>query len=130
MSALILDAGALVAVDRDDRAMIARLRVAQQHGAESRTNAMVIAQVWRDRQGRHGRQVSLARLLRAVDVRAVSHHDGRQAGVLLGVAGTADPVDATVVLLAGPGDRILTSDPGDLIRLATAAANRAVIVAC
>ena len=69
MSALILDAGALVAVDRGDRAMMARLRVAQQHGAPLRSNAMVIAQVWRDRQGR---QAVLARLLRAVDVRAVS----------------------------------------------------------
>jgi len=127
VSALVLDAGALVAVDRDDRAMMARLRAAQQHGAELRTNAMVIAQVWRDS---HGRQASLARLLRAVDVRAVSHHDGRQAGVLLGVAGTADPVDATVVLLAGPGDRILTGDPDDLTRLAAEAANRAVIIAC
>lgn len=127
MSALVLDAGALVAVDRDDRAMIARLRVAQQHGAELRSNAMVVAQVWRDHQGR---QVSLARLLRAVDVRAVDHQDGRDAGVLLGVTGTADPIDATVVLLASPGDRILTSDPEDLTRLAMAAANRAVIIAC
>ena len=127
MSALVLDAGALVAVDRDDRAMIARLRVAQQHGVELRSNAMVVAQVWRDRQGR---QVSLARLLRAIDVRAVDHQDGREAGVLLGVTGTADPIDATVVLLASTGDRILTSDPDDLTRLAVAAANRAVIIAC
>jgi hypothetical protein len=127
LSALILDAGALVAVDRDDRAMLARLRVAQQHGAELRSNAMVVAQVWRDQQGR---QAGLARLLRAVDVRAVEHQDGRDAGVLLAVAGTADPIDATVVLLATPGDRILTSDPDDLARLAAAAANRAVIVAC
>ena len=73
MSALILDAGALVAVDRGDRAMLARLRVAQQHGAPLRSNAMVIAQVWRDRQGR---QAVLAQLLRAVDVRAVSPQDG------------------------------------------------------
>jgi len=50
--------------------------------------------------------------------------------VLLGMAGTSDPVDATVVLLASPGDRILTSDPGDLTRLAEAAGSRAVIVAC
>jgi hypothetical protein len=127
VSALVLDAGALVAVDRDDRAMIARLRVAQQHGVELRSNAMVVAQVWRDRQGR---QVHLARLLRAVDVRAVDHQDGREAGALLGVTGTADPIDATVVLLASPGDRILTSDPDDLARLAVAAANRAVIIAC
>jgi hypothetical protein len=127
VSALVLDAGALMAVDRDDRAMIARLRVAQHRGLELRTNAMVVAQVWRDRQGR---QANLARLLRAVDVRAIDHQDGRQAGALLGQAGTADPIDASVVLLAQPGDRILTSDPDDLTRLAAAAANSAVIVAC
>ena len=127
MSALILDAGALVAVDRSDRAMIARLRAAQQLGLDLRSNAMVIAQVWRDR---HGRQAGLAQLLRAVDVRAVSPEDGRRAGVLLGMTGTSDPIDATVVLLASPGDRILTGDPQDLAALAEAAANRAVIVAC
>ncbi len=127
MSALVLDAGALVAVDRGDRAMIARLRAAQQHNLDLRSNAMVVAQVWRDR---HGRQAALAQLLRAVDVRAVSPPDGRQAGVLLGMTGMKDPVDATVVLLAGPGDRILTSDPQDLSTLAEAAANHAVIVTC
>jgi hypothetical protein len=107
--------------------MIARLAAAQQHGMELRSNAMVVAQVWRDRQGR---QVSLARLLHAVDVRVISHENGRQAGVLLGLTGTTDPIDATVVLLAKPGDRILTSDPDDLTRLALAADNPAVIVAC
>jgi hypothetical protein len=127
VSALILDAGALVAVDRGDRAMIARLRAAQQHGLDLRSNAMVVAQVWRDR---HGRQAGLAQLLRAVDVRAVSPEDGRRAGVLLGATGTGDAVDATVVLLASPGDRIVTSDPHDLAALAEAAANRAVIIAC
>jgi hypothetical protein len=127
VSALILDAGALVAVDRDNRAMIARLRAAQQHGLELRTNAMVVAQVWRDR---HGRQANLARLLKAVDIRAVSERDGREAGVLRAMAGTADAMDATVVLLAVPGDRILTSDPGDITLLAAAAENRAVVVVC
>jgi hypothetical protein len=127
VSALILDSGALVAVDRDDRAMVARLRAARQHGLELRSNAMVIAQVWRDR---HGRQANLARLLRAVDVRAVTEQDGREAGVLQAAAGTADSIDATVVLLAAPGDRILTSGPGDLSRLAEAAGNRPVIVTC
>jgi hypothetical protein len=127
MSALILDSGALVAVDRNDRATIARLQVAQRAGLELRSNAMVVAQVWRDRRGR---QVSLARLLEAVDVRAVSPRDGREAGTLLADAGAADAIDATVVLLAAPGDRILTSDPGDLKTLAEAAGNRAVIVAC
>jgi len=86
-----------------------------------------VAQAWRDP---HGRQVQLARLLGAVDVRAVSPEVGRAAGVLLGAADTSDPIDATVVLLAAPGDRILTSDPTDLTRLARAAPSRAVIVPC
>lgn len=43
MSALVLDAGALIAVDRNDRAMLARLRAAERHGLELRTNAMVVA---------------------------------------------------------------------------------------
>jgi hypothetical protein len=127
VSALILDSGALVAVARNDRPTIAKLRAAQQRGMDLRSNAMVVAQVWRDR---HGRQVHLAKLLQGVDVRPVTPADGRQAGVLQGAAGTADPVDATVVLLATPGDRILTSDPRDLIRLAGAAGNRAVVVPC
>ena len=127
MSALVLDAGALLAVDRGQRAMVARLRVAQHSGLELRSNAMVVAQVWRDQRGR---QVNLARVLRAVDVRPVNHSDGRKAGVLLAEAGTTDPIDATVVLLAAPGDRILTSDPEDLTQLAAAARNRAVIVPC
>jgi hypothetical protein len=122
-----LDAGALVAIDRDDRGMIARLQVAQRRGLELHSNAMVVAQVWRDRRGR---QVSLARALRAIDVRSVSPSDGRAAGTLLADSGTADAIDATVVLLAKPGDRILTSDPRDLSRLAHAARNGAIIIGC
>ena len=127
MSALILDAGALIAVDRDDRAVVARLRVASQNGLALRTNAMVVAQVWRDTQGR---QATLARLLHAVDVRAVDQVAGRDAGELVGKAGTSDTVDATVVLLAGHGDRILTSDPDDLQHLAATAGIKAIIIHC
>jgi hypothetical protein len=127
VSALILDAGALVAADRGDRGMIARLRASHQHGLELRSNAIAVAQVWRDQ---HGRQANLAQLLHAVDVREISQQDGRNAGALLAAAGTTDPIDATVVLLAGPGDRIMTSDPRDITRLAAAAGNRAVIVTC
>ncbi len=127
MSALILDAGAFVGVDRNDRAVLARLAAAQRNGLELRTNPMVVAQVWRDRQGR---QANLARLLQAVKVQPIGDQEGREAGALLGQTGTADAIDATVVLLANPGDRILTSDPDDLTRLAEAAKCRAVVVAC
>ena len=122
-----MDAGACVAVERDDRAVMARLRAAQHHGLDLRTNAMIVAQVWRDE---HGRQAKLGRLLRAVDVRVVSERDGRAAGVLLQRSGTSDPIDATVVLLADAGDRILTSDTGDLRHLADAAGVHALITAC
>jgi hypothetical protein len=46
------------------------------------------------------------------------------------MAGTADAIDATVVLLALPGDRIRAGDPGDINLLAAAAENRAVVVSC
>jgi hypothetical protein len=127
VSALVLDAGAFVAADGGDRSMIARLRAAQQHGLDLRTNAMVVAQIWRDE---HGRQAQLARVLRAVDVRPVADHDGRAAGVLLHKSGSSDPIDASVVLLAEPGDRIVTSDPNELRSLADAANSRALIVPC
>lgn len=127
MTALVLDAGAFVAVDRDDRAMLARLRVAERSGLDLRSNAVVVGQIWRDRQGRQAR---IARLLRAVDVRPVDESDGREAGVLLGATGTSDVIDATVVLLAEPGDRIVTSDPGDVERLVATSRRRALVVAC
>ncbi|MDQ2883181.1 MAG: hypothetical protein M3Y48_18895 [Actinomycetota bacterium] len=127
MSALILDAGAFLAAERDDRALIARLRVAQRHGVELRSSAIVVAQVWRDPRGR---QVLLARLLRGVDVRPVDDEAGRAAGVLIGKASTQDPIDATLVLVAHSGDRILTSDPQDIQHLAGVAGRSVTIIRC
>jgi hypothetical protein len=91
-----------------------------------RTNAMVVAQVWRDKRGR---QCELASLLKSVDVRAIMPADGKLAGELLQAAGLKDPVDATLALLAGPEDRILTGDGDDLRRLCEAAGTSAVVVA-
>lgn len=115
---LVLDSGAFVAVERGDRdvvALIKRERLAERapvsHGG-------VIAQVWR---GGSGRQAPLARLLAGVDVAALDGGLGRRAGVLLARSDLADAIDAAVVCLAGDGDDILTSDPGDLRALAQAA---------
>ncbi len=88
---------------------------------------MVVAQVWRDPRGR---QVRLARLLRGVDVCPVDDAAGRAAGVLIGRAGTQDPIDATLVLVARAGDRILTSDPQDIQRLASVAGTSVVVIPC
>jgi hypothetical protein len=127
MSALVLDAGAFVAADRGDRAMAARLRVAERSGLELRSNGVVVAQVWR---GPTGRQAGLARLLRAVDVKAVDDEMGRRAGSLLGRTKTSDAVDATVVATAAAGDRILSSDPGDIRTLVAASGLPILIVPC
>jgi hypothetical protein len=127
VSALVLDAGAFIAVDRNDRAMIARLRIAQLHGLELRTSAIVVAQVWRNS---GGKQAGLAKLLRAVDVRSIDEQMGRDAGVLLAKARKDDPIDATVVLVSRAGDRILTSDPDDIGHLASSSGKRVAIVPC
>lgn len=124
MSALVLDSGAFVAVDRGDRAMAARLRVAQRGGLELRSTGVVVTQVWRDPAGR---QANLARLLKSVDVKAVDQRLGREGGILLGRAGTEDAVDASVVAVSATGDRILTSDAGD-IRPLVAASERSILV--
>ncbi|MEI2653287.1 MAG: hypothetical protein V9G12_14270 [Microthrixaceae bacterium] len=77
-----------------------------------------MAQVWR---GGDDRQAHLARLLRAVEVVPLDDALGRAAGILLGVAGTSDAIDAAVVLLSRDRDEVLTSDPHDLTILAEAA---------
>ncbi len=127
MAALVLDAGALIAADRDDRALMAKLRVAQTSGLELRTTGIVVAEAWR---GEGGRQANLARLLRSIDIRAVDERLGRQAGALLAKSDTHDAADATVVAAADAGDRILTSDPRDIGLLVNAARRPVHVVRC
>jgi predicted nucleic acid-binding protein len=123
---MILDAGALIAVDRNDRAVIARLRAAVEGDDELKTHPMVVAQAWRGVR----RQATLARLLRNVVVVSIDSDLGRRCGELLGKAGTSDPIDAAVVLIAAHGDTIVTSDPDDIRHLARIARRRVMVVGC
>lgn len=127
MSALVLDAGAFVAADRGDRAMMARLQAARQSGLELRSTGPVITQVWRDPAGR---QANLARLLKSVDVMAVDEPLGKRAGVLLGRTESNDTVDAGVVAVAQTGDRIITSDADDIRPLVTASGRSILVIPC
>lgn len=111
-----LDAGALIALDRGDKRMIALLDQVVAQRCNFRIPSGVVGQAWRN-----GRiQVALARFLRGDEVEIVPL-DGemaRSCGELCGAAGTADVIDASVVLLAKErGDSIVTSDPDDLRRL-------------
>jgi predicted nucleic acid-binding protein len=112
---LVLDAGALLAIERGDRELTARIKRQYQLGRPPRTHGGVVGQVWR---GGTGRQALLARALAAVEIVPLDNELGRRAGVLMGRAGTSDVVDAAVVLLAVEDDMIVTSDPGDLVHLA------------
>lgn len=115
---VVLDAGALVAVERNDRDTIALLKQELSTGRVPRTHGGVVGQVWR---GGSARQATLARLLPGLEVLALDEDLGKRAGVLLARARRTDVVDAAVVLLAADGDTILTSDPRDLEALAVGA---------
>jgi hypothetical protein len=54
-----------------------------------------------------------------IDVRGTGLHEARAAGELLAASGTSDAVDALVVMVALPGDQLLTSDPADICTLVT-----------
>jgi predicted nucleic acid-binding protein len=111
-----LDVGALIALDRDDRRVVALLVRAQETSARVTIPAPALAQAVRN----PARQARLARLVRqpATDVVALDRADATGVGRLLSSSGTADVVDAHVVLCARrTGQAVATSDPDDLHHL-------------
>lgn len=111
---LVLDSGALVALERDERPMWARLKAALSAGDLPVTHAGVLGQVWRG----GPRQARLSQALAGIDVRALDEPLGRAAGQLLAACGLTDVIDAGVALLATDGDEIVTVDREDLAQLA------------
>ena len=115
---LILDAGALIAIEKTNRDVVALIKQELLQGRSPITHGGVVGQAWR---GGTGRQVQLARLLPALDIAALDETLGRTAGILLGRSRRSDVIDAALVLLAEDGDLLLTSDPDDLEPLAASA---------
>jgi nicotinamidase-related amidase len=118
MTALVLDAGALIALDRNDRSVWAMLRNAADDAAEVSVPAGAIAQAWRD----GSRQALLARALAHCEEVALDGPIARATGLLCGHAGTADIVDASVAMIAAARSQggpvvLVTSDPSDLRHL-------------
>jgi hypothetical protein len=110
---LVLDAGALIAVERGDRGTAVVIEVARRENRTVVVPAGVVGQVWRG----GGRQTRLARLLNARDVlvEALTDAGARAAGVLCSSAGTADVIDASVVLAARRHHAtVVSSDRADL----------------
>ena len=116
MNGYVLDAGALIALERGRRDVADDINVALQDELPFLIPAGVLAQVWRD--GRT--QVRLARFLALDEVAVIPLDDigAREAGQLCGSRGTNDIVDASVVLCARRrAFRVMTSDPDDLAHL-------------
>jgi hypothetical protein len=116
MPGVTLDTGGLIAVDRDDRQVIVLLARAAETRARVTVPASALAQAVR----RPERQVRLARLVRqpTTDVVSLDRVDATNVGRLLAASGTADIVDAHVVVCARRAhQRVVTSDPDDLRRL-------------
>jgi predicted nucleic acid-binding protein len=113
MAGVTLDAGALIAIDRDDRRMVALLARAAETRSPVTVPASALAQAIRHPE----RQVRLARLIRqpTTSVRELDRVDATSIGRLLAASGTADVVDAHVVICARrAGQHVVTSDPDDL----------------
>jgi hypothetical protein len=116
MAGVTLDAGGLIAVDRNDRQVTVLLARAAETRARVTIPASALAQAVR----RPERQVRLARLIRqpTTDVIPLDRVDATNIGRLLAASGTADVVDAHVVVCARRAhQRVVTSDPDDLRRL-------------
>lgn len=120
MSASVLDAGALIALERNERTMWAALKLAVQAGEDVIVPSTALAQAWRGRQT----QVLLARALQHCVVASFDQF-AKAVAELCGRTDTSDICDAHVALVASAQARILyTSDPGDLQRLLAAAGRR------
>lgn len=122
---VVLDAGALIAIDRRDRRVGAMLRVLQQQRTPVRTSTGTVAQVWRD----GARQVNLARLLTGVSSVSLGLDAAKRAGELLGRSRTRDVCDSHLALLVAAGDTVVTSDPDDLRALLGVRRVKASVVA-
>ncbi|HEX6418582.1 MAG TPA: hypothetical protein VFZ77_08790 [Acidimicrobiales bacterium] len=110
------DAGALVAAERSDRTVWALHRRSLDRGLRPTVPAGALAQGWRG-----GPQAQLARLLKGCRVEVLDEARSRTAGAACARSGTADVIDASVVVgTAARGDLVVTSDRADLEQIATA----------
>jgi len=117
VNGITFDAGGLIALDRSDRRVLTLIARATERGMRITIPATALAQAIRKPAG----QAHLSRLIRQVgtDLIPLGGPDATAVGRLLARTGTADIVDAHVVICAQrAGQAVVTSDAGDLRRIA------------
>ena len=121
MAGVTYDTGALVAAERNHRAMWALHAGFLAEEVVPSVPAPVLAEAWRG----GGWQASLSRLLAMCEVEAMSEEQARHVGVLAGKAAHDDIVDVTVVEgAARRRDAIVTSNEAHIRAIAEAAGAR------
>jgi predicted nucleic acid-binding protein len=121
---LTLDAGALIAAEKNSRQFWAVWKLSIQRDARITVPAVVLAQTWR------GNSPAIARLLPACVIEPVDESAAKRIGTFLGRTRQNDVVDAAVVVSAlARGDAIVTSDPEDIRRLLGTARGQVRIIA-
>jgi predicted nucleic acid-binding protein len=119
VNGITLDAGGLIALERNDRRVLTLLVRAEERGMRVTIPATALAQAIRNPR----RQARLARLIRqaSTDLMDLNGPDATAVGLLLARTATADIVDivdAHVVICAQrAGQAVVTSDAGDLRRI-------------
>ena len=117
MSGITFDAGGLIALDRNDRRVLALIARSMELGIRITIPATALAQAIRN----PARQARLSRLIRqaGTDLISLNGPDATAVGRLLARTATADVVDAHVVICAQrSGQAVVTSDPADLSQIA------------
>ena len=111
---MILDAGVLISVERDEEAAQLFVAATLRNATPLRVSAPVIAQVWRGAADQH----RLGKFINTLEIHPFASEQWNEVGRLVGSAGTSDVVDAHMVALAIRfDDSILTGDPDDLGKL-------------
>lgn len=109
---ITFDTGALVAIERRDRVMLALLTWALASGARITVPSPVVSEWWRGQRG------PASRILDAVIIEPLSPSLAKSVGETLGLVRGAKLVDAVVVASAARrNDLVLTSDVRRLVRI-------------
>jgi predicted nucleic acid-binding protein len=123
VSGVTYDAGALIAAERGSHSLWALHRRLLERGVRPTVSTVVLGQAWRG-----GPQAQLSRLLRGCRIDPLSEPQARSAGAALAASKGSDVIDAVVVVTAlARDDLVVTSDPDDLQRIATAIGGAAAL---
>ena len=127
MSRTVLDSGALIALERNDRAVWAAFKLAALKSTDVLVPSTALAQVW-------GGTAAQTQLSKALQHCVIASFDAvaRAVGELCGRTHTTDVCVAQVAIIAArQGEVLYTSDPEDLRRLVAAyGRQRPVIIRC